>query len=92
MGSLDVQQGMGPRDAYARSATHDISRASFHVKHIGQFAQRLEDVRLNQLLFAMGELQSNWRNVIVSSESVPKPWTDISAVQKCPVAADALGL
>ncbi|KAL9469070.1 hypothetical protein ACSS6W_010764 [Trichoderma asperelloides] len=43
MGSLDVQQGMGPRDAYARSATHDISRASFHVKHIGQFAQRLED-------------------------------------------------
>ncbi|PTB36457.1 hypothetical protein M441DRAFT_177369 [Trichoderma asperellum CBS 433.97] len=43
MGSLDVLQGMGPRDAYARSATHDISRASFHVKHIGQFAQRLED-------------------------------------------------
>ncbi|KAL7947320.1 hypothetical protein V8C42DRAFT_317454 [Trichoderma barbatum] len=31
------------RDVHARSATHDISRASFHVKHIGQFAKRLED-------------------------------------------------
>ncbi|KAG4257159.1 hypothetical protein FPRO03_04169 [Fusarium proliferatum] len=30
-------------DYYARSATHDTSRTSFHVKHIGQFAQRLED-------------------------------------------------
>ncbi|KAM0252584.1 hypothetical protein ACHAQJ_007621 [Trichoderma viride] len=35
--------GMGPRDVHARSATHDISRASFHVKHIGQFAKKLED-------------------------------------------------
>ncbi|KAG6117217.1 hypothetical protein E4U13_001251 [Claviceps humidiphila] len=26
-----------------RSATHDISRTSFHVKHVGDFAQRLED-------------------------------------------------
>ncbi|KAL7898505.1 hypothetical protein HDV63DRAFT_354201 [Trichoderma sp. SZMC 28014] len=41
--SNGASPGMGPRDAYARSATHDISRASFHVKHIGQFAQRLED-------------------------------------------------
>ncbi|KAL7934445.1 hypothetical protein V8C35DRAFT_300905 [Trichoderma chlorosporum] len=31
------------RDGQARSATHDTSRASFHVKHIGQFAKRLED-------------------------------------------------
>ncbi|KAL7798597.1 hypothetical protein V8C43DRAFT_275778 [Trichoderma afarasin] len=31
------------RDVHARSATHDTSRASFHVKHIGQFAKRLED-------------------------------------------------
>ncbi|KLO88384.1 uncharacterized protein LW93_5556 [Fusarium fujikuroi] len=30
-------------DYYARSATHDTSRTSYHVKHIGQFAQRLED-------------------------------------------------
>ncbi|KAJ4192224.1 hypothetical protein NW755_004353 [Fusarium falciforme] len=30
-------------DFHARSATHDTSRTSFHVKHIGQFAQRLED-------------------------------------------------
>ncbi|KAF5018527.1 hypothetical protein F66182_9485 [Fusarium sp. NRRL 66182] len=30
-------------DYYARSATHDTSRTSFHVKHISQFAQRLED-------------------------------------------------
>ncbi|KAL7795778.1 hypothetical protein V8C37DRAFT_373404 [Trichoderma ceciliae] len=35
--------GMSPRDVHARSATHDISRASFHVKHIGHFAKRLED-------------------------------------------------
>ncbi|KOS18889.1 hypothetical protein ESCO_001191 [Escovopsis weberi] len=27
----------------SRSATHDISRTAFHVKHIGQFARRLED-------------------------------------------------
>ncbi|KAL6871890.1 hypothetical protein J3F83DRAFT_732992 [Trichoderma novae-zelandiae] len=31
------------RDVQARSATHDISRASFHVKHIDEFAKRLED-------------------------------------------------
>ncbi|KAH6984973.1 hypothetical protein BKA56DRAFT_671428 [Ilyonectria sp. MPI-CAGE-AT-0026] len=30
-------------DFHARSATHDVSRTSFHVKHIGQFASRLED-------------------------------------------------
>ncbi|KAF5661671.1 hypothetical protein FHETE_8319 [Fusarium heterosporum] len=30
-------------DYYARSATHDTSRTSFHVKHIGQFAQTLEN-------------------------------------------------
>ncbi|POR35157.1 Uncharacterized protein TPAR_04650 [Tolypocladium paradoxum] len=34
---------MGSGDAYSRSATHDISRTSFHMKHIGQFARRLED-------------------------------------------------
>lgn len=59
IGSLGVQQGMGPRDAYARSATHDISRASFHVKHIGQFAQRLEDVRLDQVILEVSDLRSN---------------------------------
>ncbi|KAL7812426.1 hypothetical protein V8C44DRAFT_329403 [Trichoderma aethiopicum] len=31
------------RDVQARSATHDISRARFHVKHIEDFAKRLED-------------------------------------------------
>ncbi|KAG5961945.1 hypothetical protein E4U57_007350 [Claviceps arundinis] len=30
-------------DGLPRSATHDISRTSFHVKHVGDFAQRLED-------------------------------------------------
>lgn len=45
MSSHPVRQGMA-RDVHARSATHDTSRASFHVKHIGQFAKRLEDVRL----------------------------------------------
>ncbi|KAJ6444704.1 anaphase-promoting complex component Cut20/Apc4 [Purpureocillium lavendulum] len=33
----------GSAEAHTRSATHDISRTSFHVKHISQFAQRLED-------------------------------------------------
>lgn len=33
----------GVGDVFARSATHDTSRASFHVKHIGAFARRLED-------------------------------------------------
>ncbi|KAH7313373.1 tyrosine-protein phosphatase non-receptor type 6 [Stachybotrys elegans] len=33
----------GSGDIQHRSATHDISRASFHVKHIDQFARRLED-------------------------------------------------
>ncbi|KAM0349377.1 hypothetical protein ACHAPU_003786 [Fusarium lateritium] len=33
----------GGGDFYARSATHDTSRTSFHVKHIGQFAQTLEN-------------------------------------------------
>ncbi len=27
-----------------RSATHDISRTSFHIKHVGQFAKSLEEV------------------------------------------------
>ncbi|KAM5345466.1 hypothetical protein ACJ41O_011328 [Fusarium nematophilum] len=35
--------GPSAGDFHARSATHDVSRTSFHVKHIGQFAQRLED-------------------------------------------------
>ncbi|TFB00930.1 hypothetical protein CCMA1212_007254 [Trichoderma ghanense] len=42
MGSQRVKQGMA-RDVQARSATHDISRARFHVKHIDEFAKRLED-------------------------------------------------
>ncbi|KZZ95284.1 tyrosine-protein phosphatase non-receptor type 6 [Moelleriella libera RCEF 2490] len=33
----------GIHDGFARSATHDTSRTSFHVKHISAFAQRLED-------------------------------------------------
>ncbi|KAF7542586.1 hypothetical protein G7Z17_g11446 [Cylindrodendrum hubeiense] len=40
-----AREGMaGPSGGeFARSATHDVSRTSFHVKHIGQFASRLED-------------------------------------------------
>lgn len=34
----------GVGEGFARSATHDISRTNFHVKHIGAFARRLEDV------------------------------------------------
>ncbi|KPM36249.1 hypothetical protein AK830_g10329 [Neonectria ditissima] len=35
--------GSSEGDFHTRSATHDISRTNFHVKHIGQFAKRLED-------------------------------------------------
>ncbi|KAK7414374.1 hypothetical protein QQX98_006739 [Neonectria punicea] len=41
--SADPMVGSSGGDFHARSATHDISRTDFHVKHIGQFAQRLED-------------------------------------------------
>ncbi|CAM1502899.1 Fc.00g076750.m01.CDS01 [Cosmosporella sp. VM-42] len=41
--SADVNAGQGGGELYARSATHDTSRTSFHVKHISQFAKRLED-------------------------------------------------
>jgi hypothetical protein len=30
-----------------RSATHDVSRVSYHVKEVGDFAQTLEEVRLS---------------------------------------------
>ncbi|KAG5917851.1 hypothetical protein E4U42_007091 [Claviceps africana] len=33
----------GVADGFPTSATHDISRTSFHVKNIGTFAQRLEE-------------------------------------------------
>ncbi|KAH7144013.1 hypothetical protein EDB81DRAFT_935488 [Dactylonectria macrodidyma] len=39
----DGMPGPSGGDFHARSATHDVSRTSFHVKHIGQFASRLED-------------------------------------------------
>lgn len=44
---MNSQAASGGGDHYARSATHDTSRTSFHVKHISQFAQRLEDVGLS---------------------------------------------
>ncbi|KAL3953565.1 hypothetical protein ACCO45_011521 [Purpureocillium lilacinum] len=39
----DSAAAAGSTETHARSATHDISRTSFHVKHISQFAKRLED-------------------------------------------------
>ncbi|KAG6007960.1 hypothetical protein E4U21_005321 [Claviceps maximensis] len=39
----DPSETNGVADGFPTSATHDISRTSFHVKHIGAFAQRLED-------------------------------------------------
>ena len=47
------QYGSGS-DAYP-SATHDISRVNYHVKHLESFAQALEEVRLlsNFLLFSL---------------------------------------
>lgn len=39
-----LQAANGVADGCPISATHDTSRTSFHVKHIGAFARRLEDV------------------------------------------------
>ena len=41
---MEVQAAPGAVGFYANTATHDTSRTSFHVKHISQFAKRLEDV------------------------------------------------
>jgi hypothetical protein len=43
---IEVQAAPGTVGFHASTTTHDISRTSFHVKHIGQFARRLEDVWL----------------------------------------------
>ncbi|KEY67159.1 hypothetical protein S7711_03019 [Stachybotrys chartarum IBT 7711] len=43
MWNNDSAAPSGSGDLQHRSATHDISRTSFHVKHIDQFARRLED-------------------------------------------------
>jgi len=44
MASLQYGSGAGDSSG-APSATHDISRVSYHVKHLETFAKSLEDVR-----------------------------------------------
>lgn len=44
------QYGSGSGDYATPSATHDISRVNYHVKHIDSFAKSLEDVRSCALL------------------------------------------
>lgn len=41
---IEVQAAPGAIGFHASTTTHDITRTSFHIKHIGQFARRLEDV------------------------------------------------
>lgn len=36
----------GPPAQAPKPATHDTSRVSFHVKHLGRFAETLEEVRV----------------------------------------------
>lgn len=43
MASLQYGSGAGDSSG-APSATHDISRVSYHVKHLETFAKSLEDV------------------------------------------------
>lgn len=40
-----AQYGSSVGDDKTPSATHDISRVSYHVKHLSDFAKSLEDVR-----------------------------------------------
>lgn len=72
-------QAGGAGDFHARSATHDISRTSFHVKHISQFAKRLEDVRHPDHLH--GD-ENYLTEVLVGSSSISEPWTIITEVQE----------
>ena len=43
--SSSAQYGSGAAGASTPSATHDVSRVSYHVKHLDSFAQTLQDVR-----------------------------------------------
>ncbi|RYP45180.1 hypothetical protein DL768_008453 [Monosporascus sp. mg162] len=43
MSSGDSAYGSSPGDEKAPSATHDISRVNFHIKHLPDFARTLED-------------------------------------------------
>lgn len=90
MSSHPVRQGMA-RDVHARSATHDTSRASFHVKHIGQFAKRLEDVRLTPVLFLCRLARDSLTVTQVGGAGVSKSRPGIAALQKRPGTACALG-
>lgn len=44
------QYGSVAGDDKAPSTTHDISRVSYHVKHVSDFAKQLEDVRPSSLV------------------------------------------
>lgn len=46
------QYGSSIEDEKTPAATHDISRVSYHVKHLPEFAKTLEDVRSNLSLYS----------------------------------------
>ena len=48
---MEFQAPPGTVGFHANTATHDISRTNFHVKHISQFAKPLEDVNHYSYLY-----------------------------------------
>lgn len=62
------------------TATHDISRTRFHVKHIDQFAKRLEDVRLDQSYHRFFIRNTYY---LVRHASIPKQRPLLSTLPKC---------
>lgn len=81
------QYGSSTDDERTPSATHDISRVNYHVKHLPDFAKTLEDVRssfsLHQLSLLIPELTR--LPLIVGYASLPQPGK-LSEIQEssCP--------
>lgn len=60
------QYGSSIEDERTPSATHDISRVSYHVKHLPEFAKTLEDVRLDLSLYQLRTLPRFRANEVIS--------------------------
>ncbi len=78
------------------SATHDISRVSFHVKHIDTFAKSLEDVRSLSLSRSLAQMRSMLAAAdgvcaaAVGDARIPQPRAIATALQEGPSPAAAL--
>lgn len=76
----DHQYGSGPSEACTPSATHDISRVNYHIKHLDTFVQTLEDVSL------CCSVAADWgfltKLAIVLQQGVPESRTVLTTVHK----------